>query len=1002
MSIIATPASFVRHALFGVFVLSGATGLIYESIWSRYLSLFLGHAAYAQSFVLAIFMGGLALGSWLAARLGVRLRNLLLGYAALEAAIGALALLFHDLYGVATAFAFDTAIPALGSSAAAQLTKWVLATALLLPQALLLGMTFPFISAGVIRRFPENSGETLAMLYFSNSLGAVLGVLASGFVLLQKFGLPGTLVCAGILNLLLAVVVWALARGDTGPAPEPVATPATQPASRRELRWMLGVAALSGAAAFCYEIGWIRLLSLVLGSSTHSFELMLSAFILGLALGSLWIRRRLDHHPAPQRLLSMVMLATAAAALLTLVAYNRTFDLMAAFIAAFSATPGGFAGFNIASHGIAAAIMLPATFCAGMSLPLMTHILLRQGWGERAIGTVYAANTLGAIAGVLVAVHGLIPWVGVKGLILAGAALHMAVGIAVLQRSAQPLPARRAWLRALACALVLYVAATTVRFDPLRMTSAVYRTGVATRDADARVLYLRDGKTATISLLAQNGAVSLATNGKPDALIQMGDASASADESTMTLAATLPLLLHPEPRRVANIGIGSGLTSHVLLHSPRIAQLDSIEIEPLIFEAARLGFMPRVHQLFEDPRSRIVFEDARTFFSLQRTGYDVIVSEPSNPWVSGVASLFTDEFYGRLVRHLNPGGLLVQWLQIYETDLSIVASVMGALDPHFSDYALFHSDNANLLVVAKRDGQLPALASAALASAVFTEPALAAELRRIGVLGVQDIEKRRLGTKASLRGWFASLGAPRNSDFHPYVDLQAARARFMSRSASLLTQLNLLPVPVTQLLESGPHLQEATLVPTTSFIAFDSAAAQALQLTEAVLQLGRPDIPTGLARMALTANLDAAACEIPAMHAMWRAAMNDIAAATSAYLAPQQLLPLWRHLREHACYQRLDAAERGFAKLLEAVAARDRPAIIAAGLPLLQANSTAHSQPRLAYVLSATAASQIASGQRDAARTLLRQYFAAQVIDPQYEMMLRMLLAMVEERGASD
>jgi predicted membrane-bound spermidine synthase len=993
VSVDATPAPLVRYALFGVFVLSGATGLIYESIWSRYLSLFLGHAAYAQSLVLAIFMGGLALGSWLAARFGVRVRNLLLGYALLEAAIGTLALLFHYLYGVTAAFTFDTAIPALGSSVAAQLTKWTLATALLLPPAVLLGMTFPFISAGVIRRFPQDSGATLAMLYFSNSLGAVLGVLASGFVLIEAFGLPGTLACAGILNLGLAVVVWALAHDGREPPHQPAVRPAAHPAPRHELRWVLAVAAVSGAAAFCYEIGWIRLLSLVLGSATHSFELMLSAFILGLALGSFWIRRRLDHHPAPQRLLSLVLLATAAAALLSLVAYNRSFDLMAAFIAAFAPTAGGFAGFNLASHAIAAAIMLPATFCAGISLPLMTHILLRQGWGERAIGTVYAANTLGAIAGVVIAVHGLIPWVGVKGLIIAGAALHMALGIGVLQRSTQPLPARRAWLRGLACVLALYVAATTVRFDPLRMTSTVYRTGVATRAADAQVVYLRDGKTATISLLAQNGSVSIATNGKPDAMIQMVGTNASADESTMTLAAALPLLLHPQPRRVANIGIGSGLTSHVLLHSPRIAQLDSIEIEPLIVEAARLGFMPRVRMLFEDPRSRIVFEDARTFFSLQPAGYDVIVSEPSNPWVSGVASLFTEEFYARLVRHLNPGGLLVQWLQIYETDLSIVASVMGALDPHFSDYALFHSDNSNLLVVARRDGQLPALAGA-----VLTEPGLAAELRRIGVLGLQDIEKRRLGTKASLRAWFASLGAPRNSDYYPYVDLQAARARFMSRSAALLTELNLLAVPVTQLLGTGPNLQEPMLRPASSFIAFDTAVAQALQLSEAVLRPDRPNIPTGVARMALTANLDAAACEQPALLAMWRTAVHDIAYATSAYLAPQQLLPLWQHIRTHPCYQRLDAAERGFAELLEAVAKRDRPAIIAAGLPLLDAGAIARSTQQLAYVVSTTTASQIATAQPGEARVILQRYFAAQGVDPQYEMMLRMMLAMVEEQ----
>jgi hypothetical protein len=359
-----------------------------------------------------------------------------------------------------------------------------------------------------------------------------------------------------------------------------------------------------------------------------------------------------------------------------------------------------------------------------------------------------------------------------------------------------------------------------------------------------------------------------------------------------------------------------------------------------------------------------------------------------------VASLFTQEFYERLVRHLNPGGVLVQWLQIYETDLSIVASVMGALEPHFSDYALYHSDNANLLVVAKRDGQLPALSGAPLG-----EPGLAAELRRIGVLGLQDIEKRRLGTKASLRGWFASLGAPANSDFHPYVDLHAARARFLSRSASVLTQLNLLPLPVTQLLESGPRLLEPVRPPPTSFIAFDDAAAQALQLSEAVLRRGGIELPTGLARLALTVNLDAADCASPALLAMWRTAVHDIAYATSAYLAPAQLLPLWQQLGTHSCYPHLAEDERRFMELLAAVARRDRPAIITTGTGLLDTGTLVRSSQRLAYVAGATVASQIATGQRTAAREVLQRYFAAGLPDPQYEMVLRMLLAMVEPRA---
>ena len=786
----------LRSLLFAVFTVSGFTGLIYESIWSHYLKLFLGHAAYAQTLVLAIFMGGLALGSWLAARWSARLGNLLVAYAVIEGVVGILALVFDRVYGAATRLAFDSVIPALGSAGSVQVFKWTLASVLILPQAVLLGMTFPLVSAGIIRRFPRTSGETLAMLYFTNSIGAAIGVLVSGFVLIEAVGLPGTVATAGVLNLVLALVVWLATRGSPETMPAPV-----DPASSRHapLRWILVAAAATGAASFFYEIAWIRQLSMVLGSATHSFELMLSAFITGLALGGLWVRRRLDGNGNPFRLLGIAMLATGAAAIATIPLYNSTFDVMARIVATFQHNAPGFDGFNLASHAVALFVMVPATFCAGMTLPVMTHILLRSGAGERAIGTVYAANTLGSIAGVMLAVHAVMPIVGIKGLIAIGAAIHMGLGIAALRRATASLstPLLLGWSAASAAVvLALWLGVT---FDPRRMASAVYRTGWATVDDKAKVIYLRDGKTATISLTERESGIAIATNGKPDATIQMREGRTSPDEVTMTLAGVLPLMLHPNPERVANIGIGSGLTSHVLLGSRQVLSLDSIEIEPLMVQAARLGFMPRVRNLFEDPRSNIVFEDAKTFFAMTGKPYDVIVSEPSNPWVSGVATLFSDEFYARLVKYLKPQGLLVQWIQLYETDITIVASIAKAMTPHFADYAMYSTDGSNILLVAKKDGPLPALNAA-----IMREPAIAQELRRNGILSLNDVENRRIGTQRSLKPLFASYAVPANSDFHPYVDLNAPRARFMQRSALNLTALNLLASPVTQLLGVGP------------------------------------------------------------------------------------------------------------------------------------------------------------------------------------------------------
>src|SRR5216684_464046 len=359
--------------LFALFALSGFTGLIYESVWSHYLKLFLGAAAFAQSFVLAAFMAGLALGAWLASRWSSRLKNLLAAYGWIEAAIGVAALVFHEAYVLLTQASLDHVIPALGSPGAVEIFKYTLCAALIVPQTVLLGMTFPLLSGAVIRREPHASGHHLAMLYFTNSIGAAIGALAAAFWLLGWLGMPGTMRLAGALNLALAA------------------------------------AFVTGLASFVYEIVWIRMLSLVLGSSFHAFELMLSAFITGLALGGLWIRNRIDKIADPVRYAGIVQLGMGLAALATIFVYHWTFDWMAWALAILQHNEAAYPVCNFFSHARAFAVMLPATFLAGMTLPLFTHVLLRGVRGERAIGQIYASNTLGAIAGVLIAVHLLVP-----------------------------------------------------------------------------------------------------------------------------------------------------------------------------------------------------------------------------------------------------------------------------------------------------------------------------------------------------------------------------------------------------------------------------------------------------------------------------------------------------------------------------------------------------------------------------------------------------------------
>ena len=984
-----TAAGARRRFLLAIFVVSGFTGLIYESIWSHYLKLFLGHAAYAQSLVLAIFMGGMALGSWLVAHYSLRIRRLLLAYALVEGVIGLLGLVFHSLFVAASDFSFVAVIPALPSAGWIQAYKWSLGAALILPQSVLLGMTFPLISGGIIRRWPDRPGKTLATLYFTNSLGAAVGVLVSGFVLIDAVGLPGTIRVAGLLNVALAMVIWAQVRAQAETGPQPLATPVRW-SKDSWARWLTLAACLTGAASFMYELGWIRMLSLVLGSSTHSFELMLSAFILGLALGGLYVRRQIERIREPATYLAGVMVLMAALAALTLPAYGLMFDFMAWFLRSFARTADSYVGFNLISQLIAALIMIPASFCAGMTLPLLTRELMRRGAGERAIGFIYSANTFGAIVGVVLTVHVLMPRIGIKGVILTGAAIHLALGFS--RFLSQP---KRAMQLAMAAGLGVFAAVLfAVHLDPLRMISGVYRTGSATVPEGAVVEYLRDGKTATISLIEKDGLVTIATNGKPDAGIQMGPGEASVDETTMVLAAAIPLSMQPHPRRVANIGFGSGLTTHTLLASELIDHLDSIEIEPFMVEAARKGFGPRIENVFEDPRSHVVYEDAKTFFASTREPYDLIVSEPSNPWVSGVSTLFSDEFYNSVTRYLTPDGYFAQWVQVYETNIGVLASIIKALAPHFGTYTLYNVDDLDLLIVATRGSELGIPDEARLRS-----PLLRAELERIGIRSAADFQSRKIGDNRTLGPVLEALPVPANSDFYPYVDLHAPRSRYLKENAMELPALTVLTIPFLELVgETGPR--PATADPSSSStVVRDGLVRRALDIRHALASGSLDGLNPDSARYLWLVGTGQAACGAPAAQAAWADAVRNLSDQTAAYLNPGELEPLWSAIVSSPCYREVGAHQQAWVELFAAIAQRNASDIVRLATGLL-ATGAAHSDGDVAYLTTIAAAAYVNLGDDGRAHAFLQNQWSRFNHAGPFEFALRDLRALTEPRAA--
>jgi predicted membrane-bound spermidine synthase len=797
----------MRALLVAAFIISGAAGLIYESVWSRYIGLFVGHSAYAQVIVLAVFLGGMAGGAAVAARYADRIKHPLIWYAGVELGVAAGGVLFHSAFGLITSVAYDSVFPAT-SGVALVVAKWGVAALLILPQSLLLGATFPLMSSGFIRiesaraDVATPAGRTLSLLYFANSLGAAGGVLVAGFVLVSAVGLPGTLMSAAFANLLAAAVVFVVAgwlsddeRAPLGPDDAPPAPSLGERNAATVRRAMIAVAIGTAVASFIYEIAWVRLLSLVLGSATHSFELMLSAFILGIALGALWVRNRADTFRDPLKTLAIVQWVMGVLALATIPFYLMSFEWTAWWLDTLARNESGYQIFSVVKYAFSLIIMLPATFCAGMTLPLITRTAMAAGGGERAIGTIYSVNTLGSIIGAVVGGLILIPALGLKGTLIVGAVIDMALGVYLLAQFFAAHPGGRRLLLITGGGTLIIVGnvALTQQFDQGIMTSGVYRYASVPAPGTRKVAFYRDGRTATVSVRGDgDNGYSLATNGKPDASLTKDWLRAlppsaprkaiGGDQVTQAFLPIITLAHAPKARTAAVIGFGSGVSSHTLLGSPLLEKLVTIEIEPAMIEGAKL-FRPANRRVYEDKRSTIVVDDAKSYFASAGRRFDLIMSEPSNPWVSGVSGLFTDEFYQRVKRYLTDDGVFGQWLHLYEIDDDLVSFVIAAVHRNFPAYEIFYTSSVDILIVATPAAQLRAPDWS-----VVAYPNISEDLTRFRQLSPALFEALRAASRSVLQPLIES-GIPVNSDFHPYLDLAAERTRFDRSQASAMMGL---------------------------------------------------------------------------------------------------------------------------------------------------------------------------------------------------------------------
>ena len=731
--------------------MSGAAGLIYEVAWTRLLALRLGHTTAAAATVAGAFMGGLAVGAaaggWLASR--VSSRRALQLYAAVELLVILVALTLPRQLEAATPLlraAYGDGTPGWSFS----LIRGATTFATLLLPAVGLGASFPFaVRARAVRTAAPG------LLYAVNTLGAALGAAAAGFVLLPSLGLWRTTLAGASLSAVAMCVALALAARSSDDDENVVTVHETAkptPGRRRRLpkpspaaaiefaataRWeVLLIAAVTGLAGFVLEIAWTRVFALVAGPSAYAFAATLTCFITGLALGALtgqWMAAR------SSRMETALAVTLCGAGLASAIATRLAGSWLPARIVSDLAASRDPYLTLLTRHALwTGALVVPAVALLGAAFPLMLRSSATSSAAASA-SSLYAVNTAAGVVGSLAAGFVLLPQLGLRETLFVPTALLSAAGAYLWVRASAGQRLRRS-LAALPIVAVALIVTGGSWNRPLLASGAYKYARYLPPDGDLEAMltagdlqYYRDGASATVAVRERAGIRTLSIDGKVDA-------SSGSDMTTQKVLAHLPLLLHRSPKRVLVIGLGSGVTAGAALTHP-VDRVDVVEISPEVVDASDL-FVRENRNALKDPRTHLIVGDGRSHLLLANTRYDVIVSEPSNPWMAGVAALFTREFFEAARARLAPGGVLCQWTHTYDIsldDLRSIAATFASVFPHGTMWLLGEGD---LLLVGSNE---PLTDRSGEVETHWTRPGVAADLADARVLDPFSLLSTQVG-----------------------------------------------------------------------------------------------------------------------------------------------------------------------------------------------------------------------------------------------------------------
>jgi spermidine synthase len=691
-------ADRVLLAVAACFVASGAGGLVLEVAWTRMLRLAFGSTTLAISTVLVAYMLGLGFGGLAAGRMAARVRNGVRAYGWVELCIGVYALLAPTLLGW---------IPEIGAAwlhgldfAAASLVRFGLTLALLFVPTFCMGTTLPLLVRAIVRD-TDGAGRRIGLLYGLNTLGAVAGVLLTSYALFPLLGLRGASYFGAGLELAVGALALTFIAPRVAAAPTSAPTPREKPRRRAGMRLPLLAYGTVGFTALAYEIAWSRALSMVLGSSIYAFSNMLAAFLLGIALGSVVIGTRLQRLRDPLLVYALGIAALGVLSLLTVFLLPQLPPIFTFWVRNFGTQTGWLIAVQLV---LSVSVMLPPALALGALFPLLAGVLAEEESASAATGDVYFVNTVGSAAGAFAAGFLLIPTLGVQGTLGAAVALNLAVAAVLLFWSGKARPGRRALLATVPALAAVLITLHPPALDPHNLARGAFQSeqvfGPVVEPSEIllgvpgeEIRFYRDGINTSVSVHHYRGSFSLHVNGKIDG-------SSFGDMPTQVLSGEVATLFGKAPEAVFVLGWATGVTVGSVARSP-VEQIDAAELEPAIIEASH--FFDQVNgRPLEDPRVRVILDDGRTHLSYGRNRYDVISSEPSNPWMVGVSDLFTAEFFRAAKLALRPGGRLLQWIPAYGMGKEAVSSVLAALRGEFPYIYGFMTDRQvpDLLVVA--------------------------------------------------------------------------------------------------------------------------------------------------------------------------------------------------------------------------------------------------------------------------------------------------------------